>query len=350
MKGRLIILFVISGLFAVNLNAKEEEGKTPHLKKQDILVLEEAYNLWQEKGDSIWSDWTSFKIPFVYQKNEFEYFIDFPSKPENSIFAGKYFGKNIYARKRKNELSTSQRDVDGVFAVVLACPQIQGIENEEWILTAIHEMFHVYQMMKGSLKKINDLNLAYGEDASWMLEFPFPYDDATLNSISHIQGYILFDSFGMKSFEEKLYNLLLLKELIEVYKDYINLKYKNNRNYLYSNLQQAIEGVAKYTEIKMAELAAKDYSPLNEDLDFKRIWDENYQKQINVVRHCGKGTGGRLTFYYLGCGKCLMLDRLYPKWKELYFETLWLDDIIDRVIVEVMKQLKSSNDTFGKNS
>ena len=37
--------------------------------------------------------------------------------------------------------------------------------------------------------------------------------------------------------------------------------------------------MAKYTEIKMAELAAKDYSPLNEDLDFKGIWDEHYQKR-----------------------------------------------------------------------
>lgn len=334
-----IVVFILSSCLA----AREREIAHERLSKEDLIVLSETFNLWQKKGEELWSGWTKINMPFVYQKQNYEYYIGFPLPPYNAKLIGKVLGKDVYSVKRKNNLSSAQMDVNGIYAVVLASPDLQEVSKEQWILTAIHEMFHVYQSVNGFISKTKELNLAYSDDASWMLDFPFPYNDANINSLTHIQGFTLYSTITASLFEDKLYNALLLKESISVYKNYIALKYGGEKNYNYSEFQQSMEGVAKYTEIKIAEMAAKDYIPLNKGMDFKYLWNADYSKQLFVVKHCGKGTGGRLTFYYLGYGKCMLLDQLQPDWKEAYFQTFWLDEIMDMSLNQMIKSLRNNN-------
>ncbi len=201
-------------------------------------------------------------------------------------------------------------------------------------------MFHVFQGTKETYqKKVKSLGIEYGKDASWMLNYPFPYKDSLLKTISHLQGYLLYNVYQSDNFENYMYDCFLLKDVLSLYKDYIIRQFGNENNYKYSIFQQSVEGVAKYTEIKMAEIAKNDYVPLSPDIHFTDV----YNNQINVIRHCGKGTGGRLTFYYLGLGKCLVLDKINPEWKDNYFNTAWLDEIFNislKQIIEKQKALK----------
>jgi hypothetical protein len=41
---------------------------------------------------------------------------------------------------------------------------------------------------------------------------------------------------------------------------------------------------------------------------------------VNPIRFVGEGVRGRPMFYYLGMGKALLLDRLWPGWRSRYFE------------------------------
>jgi hypothetical protein len=313
----------------------------PKLRHEDVEVITEAYHLWKTKGDKVWEGWSEIKMPFIYKKEHYEYWIDFPVTANDvGQFVEKINGLDVYGQaiSGQNGFAASM-DVNNVQAVVLSSPKITGMTKEEWIIAAIHEMFHVYQGAEIDRKKINDLEIGYGKDASWMLNYPFPYGDTSLNTISHMQGYLSFNIYRSDSFRDNMYDCFLLKDVLTLYKNYIIGRYGNENDYKYSVFQQSIEGVAKYTEIKMAEIAGTDYVPLNQDIHFTDV----YTNQINVVRHCGKGTGGRLTFYYLGLGMCLVLDKIAPDWKNSYFSAAWLDEIFNTSLKQIIEKQKGVN-------
>jgi len=333
------VLFIIYFLSLFNLvYSQDKTTKIPKLQAEDIEVISEAYNLWKTRGDEVWEGWSQIDMPFIYKKEAYEYWIDFPSTADKGQFVERIYNMDVYGQAVSNqdELAASM-DVNNIQTVVLSSPKITGMTKEEWIIAAIHEMFHVFQSKEGYQKKVKSLKIGYGKDASWMLDYPFPYKDTLLQTISHMQGYLLFKIYQSDNFKDNIYDCFLLKDILSLYKNYIIKQYGNKNNYKYSVFQQSVEGVAKYTEIKMAEIAKNDYIPLNPDIHFSDI----YTKQINVIRHCGKGTGGRLTFYYLGLGMCLVLDKIYPDWKENYFTTAWLDEIFNKSLMQIIEEQKS---------
>lgn len=333
------LLFSFSLVFSQN---QMNKTKIPKLQHEDVEVITETFNLWKTKGENVWKGWTHINMPFIYKKENFEYWINFPSSiKEKGQYVEKIKNMAVYGQAIKNKnVFAASKDIYNISSVVLSSPKILEMTKEEWIITAIHEMFHVFQSSNKTYQnQKNKLDLAYGNDASWMLDYPFPYKDTSLKTISHMQGYLLYKIYQSDNFEKNMYDCFLLKDILSLYKNDIIQKYGNDKYYKYSNFQQSVEGGAKYTELKMAEIAATDYIPLSTNIHFTDI----YIKQINVIRHCGKGTGGRLTFYYLGLGKCLVLDKINPKWKDSYFNTAWLDDIFNsslQQIIEEKKELK----------
>ncbi len=334
--GLFLILIIYSGL------AYSQTTKIPTLQKEDIEVIKEAYNLLKTKGDKVWKGWSDINIPFIYKKNNYQYWINFPIHKVEGKFIGKIGNMDIYGTYNKSDsvISAASMDRNGIQAVVLSSPEQSEMTKEEWIITAIHEMFHVFQFQQDKIlqEKIHSLGISYGKDASWMLDYPFPYSDKSLQTISHMEGYLLFKINKYDSLRETMYDCFLLKDVLSLYKKYINTIYGSEGNYKYSVFQQSIEGVAKYTEIKMAKIAATDYIPLSPNIHFT----DTYTNQIYVIKHCGKGTSGRLTFYYLGLGECLVLDKINPNWKNIYFDTFWLDDIFNISL----KQLINKQETY----
>jgi len=335
MKTILITVLVSSLFWKISLCQTDSE-KIPELQKEDIEVLSEAFNLLKTQGNKVWPEWSELSIPFIYKKEKFEYWINFPDDYVEGKFVGKLGNMKIYAKEAIGKGFAAGKDVNDIHTVFISSPDLLGISKEQWVITALHEMFHIYQYSKGYLEKVNNLNLAYGDDASWMLQYPFPYQDTSVLTITHILGYLSYNIHKSNSFEENMYDCLMLMDVINLYRDQLNREYGNDDNYWYSSFQQTTEGVAKYTEIKMAEIAATVYTPLSTSFHFKDI----YTSQINVVRHSGKGTDGRLTFYYLGLGKCLVLDRINPIWKVDYFNNYWLDEILVSSLNRILKEME----------
>jgi len=47
----------------------------------------------------------------------------------------------------------------------------------------------------------------------------------------------------------------------------------------------------------------------------------------------GRVAKSRTEFCHLGLGKCLLLDRLDPRWKARYFDAgVWLPELLDRAV------------------
>ncbi|UBM63405.1 hypothetical protein LA303_05420 [Candidatus Sulfidibacterium hydrothermale] len=336
----ILLVFWPSALtYAQNLSAS-----VPKLAPTDIEVISEAYHLWKTKGDNVWPGWTKINMPFVYKKKHFEYRINFPATARRGRFVEKIGKMDVYGLPVSDSGGmAASMDVDHVPAVVLSSPEITGMTKERWIITAQHEMFHVFQDSDTAYRrKIKSLKIGYGKDASWMLHYPFPYRDSLLNTIAHMQGYLSFKIYRSDNLRESLYDSFFLNDILALYKNYLHCRYGSNNDYKYAVFQQSVEGTAKYTEIKMAEIAQTDYVPLHPDLHFT----DDYTNQINVIRHCGKGTGGRLTFYYLGTGMCFVLDKINPDWKKSYLSTAWLNKILAASLQQIMEKHKTATSSW----
>lgn len=339
------LLCVVSLLIAISLSAitvtakpKAQNGP-PHLPPEDAALIAEAFHLRKTLGGKVWRGWDEATTPLLYVKDQYEFAIGFPSNTggfKALAPLGYLQGLSLQARGRTFPHNIAAAlDVEGVNAVVIGSPDRTGKQPNQWVITAVHEMFHVWQFANGSGSKIADLNLGSGEDASWQINFPFPYKDEEVMRLIHLQGYLVFLASSAKDLNDARYNGGTAIDALKVYKAYLRSLDASQKLYGYSQFQEWDEGVAFYTEYRMAELAAANYKPsasAREIRDFKsyrKVWDETYKNRIFLVKHAGRAARSRTAFYHLGLGKALLLDWLMPDWKSRYFtRQVWLDDLL----------------------
>ena len=330
------VAFIIVLLSKRQSSAEDVPG--PPLSKEDAAVIGEAYHLWKAVGDKVWPGLTKISAPMIYITNDHEYAIDFPKLlPEAQALEQTLLpGKRVQVRKRKHGVNLAASfDVEGVNAVVIGRPAALEKPAGEWVITALHEMFHVLQSARGSDKKVRRLHIGPEADASWQLKFPFPYQDADVMRLVHLQGYLCYLAVTAKDPDDREYLARTALEAVEVYRRFLALREPEGRAGKYSKFQEWTEGAALYTECKVAELAGADYRPteayrqLPGFTPYPSLWKNRYQGQVFLAKHAGRAARSRLAFYHVGMSKCLLLDRLAPDWKSHYFDdAVWLDDLL----------------------
>lgn len=316
-----------------------QPSSPPQLSRQDEVLLAEAYHLWQSLGQKVWAGWTQVSVPFIYVTDDYEYAVGFPKKLEGYTELGRddLLGRPVQARKRVFGTHTAAAFPYGdVPTVVIGTPSALEKSPAAWALTASHEMFHVLQDSRGAVQKVAQLKIGSDSDPGWQLNFPFPYKDADVMRLVHLQGYPLYlaatgaDESGVK------YDAGTAADAVRVYRSFLQRQSPDNKFYDYSRFQEWQEGIAFYTEYKMAELAAGgDYQPteafrqLPGYKTYRQVWEEDYKNRTFLVKHAGRAAQSRTAFYHLGLGKGLLLDKLMPDWKARYFAPgVWLDDLI----------------------
>ena len=149
----------------------------------------------QPNAESIWPGASKIRIPILYIKPT-------PNMPLLSPRTcpafeasrrpkGFLVSLQVGSRTLATDLSASF-PIEGVPAVVIGSPQLINKGVEEWVITAAHEMFHVFQAASGSYAKIAALGIGSQTDASWQLTYPFPYTNADVMRLIHLQGYNLW--------------------------------------------------------------------------------------------------------------------------------------------------------------
>jgi peroxiredoxin len=137
-----------------------------------------------------------------------------------------------------------------------------------------------------------------------------------------------------------LYNAGSSLEALEVNKAFLRSTTGDAKAGRYAMFQESEEGAGRYTEFRMAELAARpEYEPvrgfaaLERNVSYAALWEDQYKNARFVVKHAGRAVKTRTVFYYLGAGKCLLLDRIDPDWKDSFFAPdVWLDDLMARAV------------------
>jgi len=307
----------------------------PDIRLEDKIRIAEAFRIAEHYGNKLWKDWDKapFALLLIYDENEFLINHPNPSNDFKSVGFDSLLKSNIYYRHKtfNTNLLATFPAVNGLSTIVMGIPENTGKSSSDWIITILHEHFHQLQYSQADYYSgVNELNLSGGDESGmWMLNYPFPYEDEKINRQYKILTGALLKLLIPFPPDSRLFNRDLSTYLEErkIFKELLDEK-----DYKYFSFQLWQEGIARYTEYKLADMISH-FEPSAELKDFKdyksfyEVADELRENIFNQLKAFSLKDNGRICFYSFGAGEGILLDRINKNWKEKYLvEQFFLEE------------------------
>lgn len=321
MKKKLIIAVVFLLNVLVLTYAQE-------IRMNDKIRIAEAIKIADKSGDEVWKDWSKVPFTLLLVTDKYEYLINHsnPSDDFKKLEYDSLLKTEVYYRdKTYNEhfLATFPA-VNGVNTIVVGIPENTGRSSIAWIFTILHEHFHQYQYTQPDYyPAVDSLELSGGDNTGmWMLNYNFPYDNKKVDEQYSVMMKAMKDVLG--SAGEKEYQMHLLSYQIErkIFKRLLDEK-----DYAYFSFQNWQEGIADYTEMKLMELLRKEnfefsgaIKNLSDYIPLDSFAVKYYDNKINLAQYEKLNGDKRGCFYTSGSLEGLILDKVNPDWRNLYFK------------------------------
>lgn len=288
----------------------------------------------EQLSERVWKGWSKapFAVLLVTPEHEFLVRHPQPSKEFVSIGYDPLLKSEVYFRKRvfQQSLLATFPAVGGVSTIVIGEPEnTEAKTSTRWVVTLFHEHFHQMQDSEPDFyKEAHALGLARGDETGmWMLNFPFPYEKMEVkeqfSNLSRALANAL-RSINRKDFNAKLSIYLAAR------KRFAELLAPDD--YKYFSFQLWKEGVARYTEYRIAKEAAARYKPSKEFAalkDFTPFADDARQlldRMTNDLDKMSLDKWQRTALYPFGAAEAMLLDRANPKWQSRYFTEKFFPD------------------------
>lgn len=319
-------------LYSHSLYAYERNER---IDDKNIILIKEAFKFQYRYGPLIWKEWKNENYPLCFKTTEFDYLINHPNPP--SDFSKKYYDERllttVWIRKNLDTLSFfAAYPINEEWTIIITEPT-KDYNKGLWLLKFAHESFHVFQHQMRAERIVNPFTDKYA--IYHELSFPFDYDSKSLMSAMRLEAEKIFNSVNTESLNDLDINIT--KKLFKHYQIILQQVTQDESHYKYKQWIEWNEGVARYTEYKLAQIAKEstaakvstEFLQTFPETDFTKIWEENYNSttHLNPIRFIGEGVRGRMCFYYSGMGKAYYLDRVKENWKNDYFKKN-LDELI----------------------
>jgi hypothetical protein len=333
-------IFVACLVIGGRLSAAQPSAPPPPaIPQADQVRLAEAVRLADALGDQLWPGWSRAPFAVLLVTPDREFLVRHPSPAPDFASAGTDPALGpVSSRPRQFDvgLLASFPAVGGISTIVIGQPANTAVKRSTaWVLTLLHEHFHQWQSSQpGYYDRVDALGLARGDQTgNWMLNYPFPYAVpavqvafaamcARLNDVLAVpEGDTAATATGVAAYLEAKARL---KGLVSA------------DDYAYMNFQLWQEGISRYTEARVAELAAAGYAPGRAFAalpDVTRFDSEAQALRRRVGVQLGTVSLGemqRTAFYAVGAGEGFLLDRVRPAWREQYLAApLSLDGLLE---------------------
>ncbi len=306
---------------------------TPRVNEIDRVRLSEAFRIGDALGNQIWADWNKAPFAVLLVTPENEFLIRHPKPSADFIPLGDdaLLKSKVYYRKRTQPLHfLATFPIAGVPTIVIG--QAENTDKKTstpWVVTVLHEHFHQLQYSQpGYYNDVNALGLSRGDQTGmWMLNYPFPYDWMEMEEHFSLLSLLLADALEATARSDFAAKLSAYREQ----RRELELTLSPD-DYRYFSFQLWQEGVARYTEYRIAKLAAGRYQPslafraLKDYEPFAKVAAETKRGILTELRISQLADYKRVMFYSLGAGEGLLLDRVNPRWRRRYFaEKFYLD-------------------------
>ena len=370
-----LLALVISGVY--NTTLPESSEITDRLTEDQKIYIAEYINLQSEVMDELWPGYT-ITVPAIVYNEEYAFltglqdpepgWTKMPSEehrgtdwemvdgdrfmgqpyyrqalpdpditPENfTVKVGDEWVSTLQTREYaevsfyngfKNELPPV---INWVFPYKLFWNLIMG-DAENYVTGLVHEGFHAYQATAAFDK------FAETESVSWM-SGDYPWGRPENRS-----GWETETDYLIRAFEADTPEMRM-----EMAEAFINAREKRreqsaleNSFIEYEMKREWLEGLAKYTELKIGVVAANSssYTPVEgaseaSDFEMYQNKDSYMANQISEVSRAS-GRDGESRFYYGGMLQAMLLDQINPAWhNRAMAEEVYLEDLIRQTILE----------------
>jgi hypothetical protein len=317
---------ITGALFAVAVTltgAAQRAQQAPSISSTDRTRIREAYRLAGQLGDRVWPAWHEAPFALVLVTPDYEFLVRHPNpSPDFMPIPGDTLaGAPVLYRKRvfSTGIQATFPGVNGLNTIVIGQAELTADKTStRWVLTVLHEHFH--QLVYSSPDYYTDvakLGLAHGDESGmWMLNYPFPYDSTRVQEKFTAMSHALLDALAQpdgaalkKKTAEFLASQRAFREAVPA----------EAEKYFAFQLWQ--EGVARYTEIVLGELAAKSYAPspefsaLSDFAGFGTVTANIRAKVLSDLGTLSLTKSRREVVYSVGAAEALLLDRTRPEWK-----------------------------------
>lgn len=282
------------------------------------------FNLAEAVQDSIWPGWSKAPFALLLVTQDYEYLLRHPHATHNFDTLGYdtdlrskvLYRKRLFARN----LLAAMPAINGISTIVAGQPGQTGQPNPaNWILTVLHEHFHQFQQSQpGYYSTTQALGLSHGDQSGmWMLNYPFPYDSADVNRLFSESCQALHEALTAPT-----------ELLPSTLRNYLSARSRfqnalSTDDYSYFSLQLWQEGVARYTEYRVAATAAAnlhgaDRFPSFRMSSFSFMADSIRSGILSQLPALSLAKLRRVTFYTYGAAEAMLLDKVRPDWQVDY--------------------------------
>jgi hypothetical protein len=333
MRNKTLYFFILSlSIFLLSFQGATAQGK-PFIPETARIRLAESFKLGEALGQHVWKGWDKTPFAVLLVTTEYEFLIRHPKPSQDFAELGydSLLKSKVYFRRNAHSTGIAATfPVNGVPTIVIGyrVPEKPAKISTGWVVTVLHEHFHQLQYSQsGYDAEVEALNLSHGDTTGmWMLNFAFPYDSTELNSHVSSLGKLLAEAIeaGKKDLKSKLTAFLRARHQLQTM--------LTIDDYKYFSFQLWQEGMAMYTQYQIAKLAAMKYRPskefqsLEDYTSFEEVAGSLRQNILEQLVALPLKDYKRVSFYYLGAGEGLLLDRVNPKWRRRYLKDRFSTD------------------------
>lgn len=295
----------------------------------EAVTLKCGYEIFDVVGEEVWPGWKAAPFSTLLIHGEEELLIS--TAPEVSGFApageSPVPGFLLFRRARVFDprLLATFPATGSEPTIVVGTPSSTGKTDAAWMITLLHEHFHQLQYSQpGYYEQTAALNLAKGDTTGmWMLNYPFPYDDAAVGQRFEQFASALGEGLRLRGAPGFAGALREVKSRWRELRESLE-----EDDYAYLRFQLWQEGVARYVELTVAERAASRGAGIGCAASIEPPLSQVAEQLLTEIRSglesprlAGRE---RVAFYAAGAAIAALLEETSPDWKRRYFDRPFL--------------------------
>lgn len=305
---------------------------TPHLAETDRLRLREAFRLADQLEEEVWPGWKKAPFAVLLVTPDYEFLVRHPKPSDDFTKLGNdaLLGSDVYFRKRQFpvQMQATFPAVNGLTTIVIGQAELTADKtSSRWVITVMHEHFHQFVTTHpGYTGGMDALDLAHGDSTGmWMLNFPFPYDSPEVQEKFGAMNRALADALASPGGADLQEKYKAYQRARQLFREAVPVEAER-----YFAFQLWQEGIARYTELRLADLAAAKYTPtpefsqLADFMPFAEIAGVIRQRILDDIRTPDLAKARRIVVYSFGAAEAMLLDRVHPGWQNSYFQWMTL--------------------------